>query len=71
MDTSDYVAPTEDDFVLRYQRAHLGAGLVCAVDAYEGGLPRAHVLFEDGSVLVECLFLFQSPGFAFLDDTWE
>ena len=72
--TTRYVNPAEGDFVFRYdphgRYAHLGAGLLCVVDAYAGGLPRAHVLFEDGTVLVECLFLFQDPAFAVLDPCW-
>lgn len=73
--TTRYVDPAEGDFVLRYdphdEYASLGAGLICEVDAYEGGLPRAHVLFEDGTALVDCLFLFQAPGFAVLDPCWS
>ena len=72
--TSRYVDPVEDDFVLRYdphgEFTSFGVGLVCEVDAYGGGLPRAHVLFENGTVLVDCLFLFQTPGFAVLDPCW-
>ena len=69
--TTRYVTPAEGDFVFRYdphgRYSYLGAGLLCTVDTYTAGLPRGHVLFEDGTVLVGCLFLFQAPAFAVLD----
>ena len=72
---SHYVAPSEGDCVIRRvpngDYAHLGVGILVDVDSFSGGLPRAHVLFEDGTALVECLFLFQAPAFAFLDPEWS
>ena len=66
---SRYVRPSVGDLVLRHGDDSR-AGLLYHVDAYAGGLPRAHVVFDDGSESHECLFLFQSPGHAAVDPCW-
>ena len=72
---SHYVTPSEGDYVVRHDPhgdySHLGVGILVDVDSFSGGMPRGHVLFEDGTSLVECLFLFQSPAFAYLDPDWS
>ncbi len=72
---SRYVTPSEGDYVVRHDPhgdySHLGVGILVDVDSFSGGMPRGHVLFEDGTALVDCLFLFQSPAFAYLDPDWS
>ena len=67
---SRYVRPSVGELVLRHGRGSR-AGLLYHVDAFAGGLPRAHVVYDDGSESHDCLFLFQAPGHAVLDPTWE
>jgi hypothetical protein len=45
-------------------------GLLYHVDAYAGGLPRGHVVYDDGYELHDCLFIFQRPDDAAKDPTW-
>lgn len=66
-----YVAPSAGDLVLRAGDGWDRVGLLYHVDAFAGGLPRAHVVYDDGSESHDCLFLFQAPGHAALDPTWE
>jgi len=65
-----YVAPVVGDLVLRFGE-HPRAGLLYHVDTFAGGLPRAHVVFDDGSESHDCLFVYQSPGHAVIDPCWE
>ena len=65
-----YVAPSTGDLVVRVRQG-ARAGLLYHVDAYQGGLPRAHIVYDDGREARECLFLFQAPGHAVLDPDWE
>jgi hypothetical protein len=68
--TRRYVAPSAGDLVWRYYDEQRRVGLLYHVDAYAGGLPRGHVVYDDGSEDHSCLFLFQSPEFAVLDSEW-
>lgn len=71
---SRYVHPSVGDAVVRYDpRGEYGGrvGLLYDVDAYAGGLPRAHVVYDDGSEDCACLFVFQSPAHAGDDPCWE
>ena len=67
---SRYVAPSAGDLVLRFGDDSR-VGLLYYVDAYGGGLPRAHVVYDDGSECHDPLSLFQSPAFAALDPCWR
>lgn len=66
---SRYVAPAVGDLVFR-GGDDSRAGLLYHVDAFAGGLPRAHVVYNDGSESRDCLFLFQAPGHASVDPCW-
>lgn len=66
---SQYVAPSAGDPVVRFGDERVG--LLYDVGAFAGGLPRAFVVYDDGSESDECLFLFQSPAHALLDPCWE
>ena len=66
---SGYVAPSAGDPVVRLGEDRVG--LLYDVGAFAGGLPRAYVVYDDGSEPRDCLFLFQSPDPAFLDPCWE
>ena len=68
---SRYVAPSVGDLVLRHGDDSRGAGLLYHLDAYAGGLPRAHVVYDDGSEDCGVVFLFQSPAAAALDPCWR
>ena len=68
-----YVAPSTGDSVVRYDPAgelERRVGLLYHVDAYAGGLPRGHVVYDDGYELHDCLFIFQRPDDAAKDPTW-
>lgn len=70
---SRYVCPSAGDAVVRFDpRGECGGrvGLLYDVDAYAGGLPRAHVVYDDGSEDHACLFLFQCPAYAAVDPCW-
>ena len=67
---SRYVRPSAGDLVWRLDDESR-VGLLYYVDAYGGGLPRAHVVYDDGSEQHEPLFFFQSPGHAVLDPCWS
>ena len=64
-----YVEPSAGDLVWRLDD-EARVGLLYHVDAYAGGLPRAHVVYDDGSEQRESLYLFQSPAHAVLDPCW-
>jgi|TARA_R110002074_G_scaffold140038_1_gene286079 hypothetical protein len=69
----NYVQPGAGDDVVRYDPGgefEHRVGLLYHVDAYAGGLPRGHVVFDDGSELHDCLFIFQGPDDAANDPTW-
>ena len=66
---SGYVAPSAGDPVVRFGDERVG--LLYDVGAFAGGLPRAHVVYDDGSESDDCLFLFQSPAHALLDPCWQ
>ena len=67
---SRYVQPSVGDDVVRHGDDSGRVGLLYHVDAYAGGLPRGHVVYDDGSSEVECIFLFQSTKHAELDPSW-
>ena len=67
---SRYVHPSAGDDVVRFGDDSR-VGLLYHVDAYAGGLPRAHVVYDDGSEDCDCLFVFQSPAHAGDDPCWE
>ena len=66
-----YVEPSTGDDVVRYGDDSGRVGLLYHVDAYLGGLPRAHVVYDDGPAEVACVFLFQSPAHASHDPCWH
>jgi hypothetical protein len=66
-----YVEPAVGDDVVRYGDDSGRVGLLYHLDAYAGGLPRAHVVYNDGPPEVACTFLFQSPGHASDDPCWS
>lgn len=63
------VTPSVGDLVVRYREQRVG--LLYDVGAFAGGLPRAYVVYDDGSESRDCLFLFQSPAHALLDPCWQ
>ena len=65
---SRYVEPAVGDTVVRYGSGRVG--LLYHVDAFAGGLPRAHVVYDDGPTEVACVFLFQAPSNAAKDPCW-
>ena len=65
---SRYVEPSVGDTVVRYGTGQVG--LLYHLDAYAGGLPRAHVVYDDGPAEVACVFLFQAPDNAAADPCW-
>ena len=67
-DRSCYVEPSVGDIVVRYGTGQVG--LLYHVDAYAGGLPRAHVVYDEGPSEVACVFLFQAPDNAVSDPCW-
>ena len=67
---SRYVAPSVGDDVVRFGDASGRVGLLYHLDAYAGGLPRAHVVYDDGSSKSDTQFLFQSPEWALVDPCW-
>jgi hypothetical protein len=67
---SKYTEPSAGDVVVRFGEHDPRAGLLYHVDAYDGGLPRAHVVYNDGTESHDCLFLFQSPEWAMVDPCW-
>jgi hypothetical protein len=69
-DRSCYVRPSAGDDVVRFGDDSR-VGLLYHLDAYAGGLPRAHVVYDDGSEDCACLFVFQSPAHAGDDPCWE
>lgn len=66
---SRYVEPGVGDTVARFNSDRVG--LLYHLDAYEGGLPRAHVVYDDGPAEVACVFLFQESDSAAADPCWE
>lgn len=68
---SQYVSPSVGDEVVRFGRDLSRPGLLYHLDAYEGGLPRAHVVYDDGASESDALFLFQAPEFAVSDPCWH
>lgn len=66
-----YVEPSVGDSVVRHGDDSGRVGLLYHLDAYAGGLPRAHVVYDEGDSAVECLFLYQSPEHAAADPCWE
>lgn len=68
---SRYVQPVSGDDVLRYRDDSGQTGLLYHVDAYDGGLPRGHVVYDDGTSESICLFLLQSPDHAAADPCWS
>lgn len=69
----NYVRPEAGDEVLRYDpkgELEQRVGLLYHVDAFAGGLPRGHVVFDDGYELHDVLFMFQRPDDAANDPTW-
>jgi hypothetical protein len=65
---SRYVKPAVGDTVTRYNSGRVG--LLYHLDSYAGGLPRAHVVYDDGLSEVACALLFQEPGNAAADPCW-
>ena len=68
---SRYVDPAVGDDVVRFGDDSGRVGLLYHLDAYLGGLPRAHVVYDDGSSEVSTQFLFQSPVHASSDPCWS
>ena len=68
---SRYVEPAVGDDVVRYGDDSGRVGLLYHLDAYAGGLPRAHVVYDDGSSESVTQFLFQSPDSAASDPCWS
>ena len=68
---SRYVTPAVGDDVVRFADGSGRVGLLYHLDAYAGGLPRAHVVYDDGGSESESVFLFQSPDFAATDPCWS
>lgn len=68
---SHYVRPSSGDDVLRYGDESGRTGLLYHVDTYFAGLPRGHVVYDDGSSESICLFLLQSPDHAVADPCWS
>ncbi len=69
----NYVQPQAGDNVVRYDPGgdlESRVGLLYHVDTYDGGLPRGHVVYDDGYELRDCLFIFQRPEDAANDPTW-
>ena len=66
-----YVAPSVGDDVVRFGDDSKRVGLLYDLDVYAGGLPRAHVVYDDGSTESATQFLFQSPKFADADPCWS
>ena len=67
-DQSQYAAPAAGDPVVRLGESRVG--LLYDVGSFAGGLPRAYVVYDDGTESRDCLFLFQSPALALLDPCW-
>ncbi len=67
---SRYVEPVVGDTVVRHADDSGRVGLLYHSDTYAGGLPRAHVVYDDGSSDIACTFLFQSPDHAAADPCW-
>jgi len=67
---SQYQEPVVGDIVFRYGKPQRG-GLLYHVDAFKGGLPRGHVVYDDGTESHDCLFLYQSPEWAIVDPCWS
>ena len=67
---SQWVAPEVGDDVVRLGDESGRVGLLYQLDAYDGGLPRAHVVYDDGEES-GALFLFQSPDNAASDPCWS
>ena len=67
-DQSQYVTPAAGDPVVRLGEPRVG--LLYDVGSFAGGLPRAYVVYDDGTESRDCLFLFQSPALALLDPCW-
>lgn len=65
-----YVEPSPGDTVVRHGDDSGRVGLLYHVDSYAGGLPRAHVVYDDAPSEVACIFLFQSPVHADHDPCW-
>jgi hypothetical protein len=73
-DRSQYVTPAVGDDVIRFDphdEYEGRVGLLYHVDAYAGGLPRAHVVYGNGSEDCDALSLFQSPVHAASDPCWS
>jgi hypothetical protein len=68
---SQYVTPVAGDDVVRFGDVSDRVGLLYHLDAYAGGLPRAHVVYDDGSSESTTQFLFQSPESAASDPCWS
>ncbi len=69
----NYTFPEAGDLVLRYDpdgELESRLGLLYHVDTFAGGLPRGHVVYDDGRELHDCLFIFQRPEDAANDPTW-
>ena len=69
-DRSQYTSPSVGDDVVRFGDDSR-VGLLYHVDSYSGGLPRAHVVYDDGDSAVECQFLYPSPAHAQADPCWS
>ncbi len=67
---SKYVKPTTGDDVVRRHRPSR-VGLLYHQDTYSGGLPKAHVVYDDGLTESAPLYLFQSPDHASADPCWR
>lgn len=65
-----YIKPSIGDDVVRHADDSGRVGLLYHSDTYAGGLPRAHVVYDDGSSDIACTFLFQSPDHAAADPCW-
>ena len=66
-----YIEPEVGDEVVRYGDDSGRVGLLYHVDAYAGGLPRGHVVYDDDPSEVACIFLFQSSASAVDDPCWH
>ena len=65
-----YVAPSVGDDVVRFGDDSRRVGLLYDLDSYTGGLPRAHVVYDDGSTEAATQFLFQAQVNPSVSSIW-